>query len=243
MKKILKVVGIGFAALLIILVIIGIAFPTKAEVEITSFKSNDEVTTENLEVVGKYKGSPDKILVNGEEAEKKSSGEFRKIVKLNPGENKIKAEAQDDGKIAFTTESVVYFDLEGKLFQEKNEAFNKERDKVPEYELVRKEDISGGFSAIIYADVMGGDAIVEHLVANLVNDIKSKNNSTSTISLLIFSNADKQDVEGLLEKSDNASLKTISQRVKAEYSKTDNTEELFIYPSGLEGDKLALAIK
>lgn len=242
MKKILKVVGIGFAALLIILVIIGIAFPTKAEVEITSFKSNDEVTTENLEVVGKYKGSPDKILVNGEAAEKKSSGEFRKIVKLNPGENKIKAEAQDDGKIAFTTESVVYFDLEGKLFQEKDEAFKRERDKVPEYELVRKEDISGGFSAIIYADVMGGDAIVEHLVANLVSDVKNKN-STSTISLLIFSRADKQDVEGLLEKSDNASLKTISQKVRAEYNKSDNTEELFIYPGGLEGDKLALAIK
>jgi len=242
MKKILKIVGIGFAALLILLVVIGIAFPTKAEVEITSFKSNDEVTTENLEVVGKYKGSPDKILVNGEEAEKKSSGEFRKIVKLNPGENKIKAEAQDDGKIAYTTESVVYFDLEGKLFQEKDEAFKKERDKVPEYELVRKEDVSGGFSAIIYADVMGGDAIVEHLVANLVNDIKSKN-ATSAISLLIFSKADKQDIEGLLEKSDNTSLKTISQKVKGEYSKTDNTEELFIYPGGLEGDKLALAIK
>ena len=242
MKKILKVVGIGFAALLIILVIIGIAFPAKAEVEITSFKSNDEVTTENLEVVGKYKGSPDKILVNGEEAEKKSSGEFRKIVKLSAGENKIKAEAYNDGKVAYTTESVVYFDLEGKFFQEKDEAFRRERDRVPEYELVRKEDISGGFSAIIYAEVMGGDTIVEHLVANLVNDVKSKN-SASTISLLIFSKADKQDIEGLLEKSDNASLKIISQKVRAEYSKTDNTEELFIYPSGLEGDKLALAIK
>ena len=49
--------------------------------------------------------------------------------------------------------------------------------------------------------------------------------------------------KGLLEKSDNASLKTISQKVKAEYSKTDGAEELFVYPGGLEGDKLALAIK
>lgn len=242
MKKLLKIIGIGFAGFMLLGIVLAIFFPTATELEITSFKTNDEVTIENLEVAGKYKGTPDKILINGEEAEKKLSGEFRRVIKLTPGENKIKVEAQDDGKTVYTTESIAYYDLEGNLFQEKEEAFKRERDRVPEYEMVRKEDVDNGFSAIIYADVMGGDAVQEHLVTNLVNEVKSKN-QVNTISLLIFSKSDKQDVEALFEKSDNTSLRTISQKVRAEYSKSDSNEDLFVYPAGLEGDKLALTIK
>jgi len=243
MKKLLKIAGIGFLGFIIFIKVIGTLFPVSPEIQISSFEDKDEVTTELLDVSGKYKGSPDKILVNGQEAEKKTSDStFKKVITLKPGENLVTIEAYSKGKVVYKTEGVVVYDLEGKYYLEKEQVYNQEQNKVPEYEIVRKEDIDGGFSAIVYADVMGGDAIREYLVANLVKDIKGKNGNATVISLLIFPKQDKVTVEGLLEKTDTASLTALSKQVKAEYSRTSEGEDLFIYPSGLEGDKLAVAI-
>jgi len=244
MKKILKIAGIGFLGLIILLVVIGTLFPVSPEVQIASFKDKDEVTTELLDVSGKYKGSPDKILVNRQEAEKKSSDStYKKVITLKPGENLVTVEAYSKGKVVYKTEGLIVYDLEGKYYLEKEQAYNQEQNKVPEYEIVRKEDIEGGFSAIVYGDFMDGDAMQEYLIANLVKDVKGKNGNTTVISLLIFPKETKATVEGLLEKTDTASLTALSKQVKAEYSKTSEGEDLFIYPSGLEGDKLAVALK
>lgn len=248
MKKLLKIAGIGFLGFIIFVIVIGILYPVSPEVQISSFKDKNEVTSELLDVSGKYKGSPDKILVNGQEAEKKySDSSFKKVITLKPGENLITVEAYSKGKVVYKTEGIVIFDLEGKYYLEKEQAYKKqieeaqkENTRVPEYELVRKEESNGTFSGIVYADIMNVEAVREYLVANLVKDIKAKNNNSS-LSLLIFSKNDKAIVEGLLEKTDLASLSEMSKKVRAEYSKTTDSEDLFIYPTGLEGDKLAVA--
>ena len=241
MKKILKIIGVVIFFLILFIFIFTIAFPLKVELEITNIKNNQEVTDSFIQVLGKYTGSPDKITVNGEVAEKKSStNEFRKILELKPGDNKITVEAYSRNKPIYKTESVVYFDFEGKLYLEKEKEFS----IVPNYELVRKEDIENGFTAIIYGDITQNGQIVDDSLIKIVQDIKGKNANSGNISLLIFSQSDKQSVEETLEKEGNEEgLKLVSSKVKANYEKTSDSNELYLYPSGLDGNKIALETK
>lgn len=239
-KKLLKVLSIGLGGFILLIIILAILFPVKTELSITSYKNNDEVVDQNFEVKGTYKGIPDKILVNGAEAEKKSSDStFRKIITLKPGENRVIVEAIKGGKTEYTTESVVYYNLEAQLYLEKEKASS----QIPSYELVRKENLNNGFSAIVYADIVSGDKIDEVSLANIARDIKSKNQSINEISLLIFSSGDKNEVEAILEKEGNEEgFKQVGSKVKADYEKTVESEDLFMYPSGLTGEKVTLEV-
>ena len=243
----IKKIGIGFAVLIIIIIAIGIFVPTTPSLEIKSFKDGDETTTELFEVSGSYKGLY-QVKINGEDvSHDESNRTFSKNLSLQNGVNLVKVEGIKNGQVVVTKESKISFDLEGMLFLEKQELANKqeeekrrELDRVPEYEIVRKENLEEGYSAIVYVK---DEDLQDFLVPNLVRDIKSKQDA-SKISLLFFLKSDKSVVEESLESTnENVALKAISTKSKAEYQKTPDGEELFYFPSGLSGEKLALEIK
>lgn len=106
---------------------------------------------------------------------------------------------------------------------------------VPKYQIVRKSDIGDGFSAIVYID----GELEDYLVSNAVKSIKEKNAKHKNLTLLVLNNADKEKAEAILEGSD---LTAILPYVRANYEKRDSQEDLFWFPEGAEGKKLALEI-
>jgi len=253
LKKFKKFLIIGISSivgLFILLTVIALIISEKPSVQIESIKNNSETIDENLGIKGKYAGV-DSVKVNNEDATlNKSKREFSRYVKLNPGDNIVKVEGFKDGVSQASQEIKIFFDLEGRLYKEKLEAEKKadeeeikERSRTPNYEVVRKESIDNGFSAIVYIDE---PEIKDYLVCNAIKDFRSKdeNKKTKVISLLIFSKADKIEIESSLEKdSGKESLQKISDKSKGDYEKSDKDESLFYFPNGLRGEKLALEIK
>lgn len=237
MKKILKIAGAVLGVFILLIIAIGVFYNPDKSLTLSSPKDGEELAVDHVLVEGKYTGSGGQILVNGEEANKDTGKQtFSKDIKLNDGENVIKVEYKNGDKAALTQQIKVNFDLEGMLYLQKE----KELSKVPQYELVRREKVDGGFSAIVYTDIVqDGD----YLISNLAKEVRDKNQSEKVISILIFSKEDKSEVEKALESTDQkAGLEAISSKVKASYDKRDAQESLFKYPSGLTGDKLALEI-
>lgn len=70
----------------------------------------------------------------------------------------------------------------------------------------------------------------------MINSAKQKSDK-SNITFLLFNKKDKQAVEAIFEDSD---LTKLLPYVRANYEKKDSTEELFWFPEGAEGKKLAL---
>jgi predicted adenine nucleotide alpha hydrolase (AANH) superfamily ATPase len=100
---------------------------------------------------------------------------------------------------------------------------------------VRKADINNGFSAIVYID---GD-MEDYLISNVVKDIDGKNQSTKNMSLLLFSKNEKNEVEAILEKTSPSDL---VKYIRANFEKKDSAKQLFWFPQGAEGEKLALEV-
>ncbi|MCX6810075.1 MAG: hypothetical protein NTZ65_05045 [Candidatus Berkelbacteria bacterium] len=253
LKRIKKYLFIGcgiVAGLFLTIIIIAMIIPEKPSVQIKSIKNDAVITDESLEIKGKY-AVVDSVKVNSEDAGlNKSKREFSKFIKLTPGDNIIKVEGIKEGKSEASQEIKVYFDLEGKLYQEKLEAEKKadedelkERGRMPNYEVVRKENIDNGFSAIIYIDE---NEVRDYSVSNAIKDFRSKdeNKKTKVISLLIFSKNDKSEIEATLEKdSDKSTLQKVSDKGRGDYEKNDKDESLFYFPAGFQGEKLALEVK
>lgn len=245
-KKLVKRLAIGIVGFFILILFLAFIIPTPTELELSSFKDGDETIEELFGVSGEYSGL-ERITVNGEEANL-DGDTFSKKIKLETGDNLIKIEGYKEGAVEITKEAKVYFDLEGMLYKVKEEALKREEEerlkvlnRTPEYEVVRKETIDNGFSAIVYVKA---EDVKDYLISNAAKDIKEKENSPQRISLLFFSKNDKSSVEAAFESTDNkTALNTVSSKIKADYEKTSEGEELFYFPSGLVGQKLALEIK
>lgn len=206
-----------------------------------SIKDNQETLREDLLIEGKIAGLSNDVRLDDKSLELKDQ-KFSKQVKLKPGENKFVLSVYKDGEKVSAKTYKVFYDYEGKLFADQKkaeeDALNKKLATVPVYELARKEKTKSGYSAVIYVE---GD-IEDYLVANLVKDVKKKD-SAEAISLLVFSASDKTDIEASLESDNPEALAAVSSKAKANYEKTKDSEELFYFPAGLEGEKLALEVK
>lgn len=106
---------------------------------------------------------------------------------------------------------------------------------VPEYEVVRENDESGVYTAVIYSTDTS-----DYLIPNIIADIKSKKQKDK-MSLMVFPSVDKSEVEDAFEKDDDTSLSIIGNKIRAEYKK-DTSEELYYYPEGINGEKLRLEV-
>lgn len=221
-----------------------VAPPVPAEVSSINLEESQEVVTDSITVDGTYKGNFTTLEINGNKPTLEGN-KFRTTVNLMPGDNEIKllAKAKDGDRIITVKDEHyhVYFDYEGMLYEEqlkKDQAAQAELEMqlatVPRYEVVRKENMDGGFSAIIYMDGRSED----YLVANAIKHFESKN-TLMDISLLVFESANKEAVEGILE-SEN--VQKIAPFVLANYEKRADKEELFLFPTGLNGSKLAVEI-
>lgn len=231
-------------ALFFVLVFLFPRKPSPKTLTITNPASGAELTTDRLVVRGSYTGSGGEIRLNGEPVKTDSwTRTFSKEVTLINGLNRLKAEYWDQGKEASSSEITVTFDLEGKLYLEKEQREKAELAKVPAYELVRKETIDGGFSAIAYADLMKDGELAGYLITNLARDVREKNKSTGVLSVLVFLKENKVEVERALEsEEDTSGLESVGTFVRANYEKSSDGEELFMFPNGLAGDKLALEV-
>lgn len=243
MKRTGRVLLIIFLLLLARSILFPGKSPTKT-ITITNPASGTGLTTERLIVKGSYTGSGGEIRLNGEPVKTDSwTRTFSKEVTLINGLNKLKAEYWDQGKEASSSEIAVTFDLEGKLYLEKEQTEKAELVRVPDYELVRKENIGGGFSAIAYADLMKEGELAGYLITNLARDVREKNKSTGVLSVLVFLKGSKVEVERALESEEESSgLEAVGALVRANYEKSSDGEELFMFPDGLSGDKLALEV-
>lgn len=203
-----------------------------------NLSEGQETLEERYLLKGEYIGSPTNITVNEEKVELRS-GTFERQLILQPGANKVVVALTKDDKELERKEYNIYYDYEGMLQAEEqrkeDEEIAKQASRVPEYEVTRKDGITHGFSAVVYIDEKAQD----FLVANTVKDIKEKNSDTQTISLLIFEKADKSEVEKIFESTE---LAGIPNMVRANYEKRNDKEELFYFPTGLEGEKLALEL-
>lgn len=239
MKKLLKIIGAVVLLFIVLTIAITIFYRPDKTLSVNNPKDGIEITEDHVLVEGKYTGIGGEILINGEVANRDTSKQtFSKDIKLKDGDNLIKVEYKDSANVITSQEVKVYFDLEGMLYLQKE----KNLSKVPQYELVRKENIENGFTAIVYAAVENNE-LNNIPISNLSKDLKGKYPNEKTISILIFTNSDKPEVEKALENTDpNAGLQTVSSKVIATYDRRDGKEMLFKYPSGLTGDKLALEI-
>lgn len=206
-----------------------------------SIKDNQETLSEDLLIEGQVLGTSGGVRLDDKSLELKDQ-KFSKQVKLKPGENKFVLSVYKDGEKVSAKTYRVFYDYEGKLFADQkkaeDDALNKKLATIPTYELVRKEKTKSGYSAVIYAE----GELEDYLVANLIKDVKKKD-SADAISLLVFSISDKGAVEASLESDKPEALATVSSKTKANYEKTKDSEELFYFPAGLEGEKLALEVK
>lgn len=217
-----------------------------AKLDDVSLKSNQEVMVDTYTITGKASGIHANLRINNEEVEL-VEGEFSKTVNLKPGDNNLEVLLMDNSDKGNSVEvykqsNNIYFDYEGMLYakeQRLDEKLARELDakvsKIPEYEIVRKLDIEKGISGVIYADGESED----YLMANVVKDARSKNEQYSNLTFLVFNKADKEAVEAVFEDSNPAKLLPY---VRANYEKKDTHEELFWFPEGAEGKKMALEI-
>lgn len=220
--------------------------PITAELKSINLEPDQEVITEQYEIKGELTGSYASFKINGENIDLENEN-FSKVIELEPGDNSIEvvvtAEDEEQQEVEIHNKSYnVYFDYEGMLYAQelkKDKQAEKELQrklaKVPKYEAVRKEDIENGFSSIIYIE---GD-LEDYLISNVIKDLKAKNPDISTISALIFSKSDKKKVESVLETTD---IGDIIPYVRGNYEKRPDKEQLFWFPDGANGTKLALEL-
>ncbi len=205
-----------------------------------------ETVDDKLVVKGSIKGDIVSFKINNEDVLVKK-GSFNHTVELQPGVNKIalsligKNEKKEEIE-AYSKEHEVFFDYEGMLYakeQEREEAedrsLKEKLSKIPEYEIVRREDIGDGFSGIVYSE----DNLEDYQMANLINDLR-KNNGFKNLTILVINKSDKDTAEKIFEDSDPAKLLPY---IKADYEKRDERQELFWFPEGIEGKKIALEVK
>lgn len=212
-----------------------------AEISEMSMKNGQEVLEERVTINGEYDGDATAVRINGEQANiTKKKHKFDKSLALKPGDNEVEVVLLKDGKEKDKEKLRVFYDYDSKVAEDKKKAEDEEQAKVlsrvPEYELVRRENTDKGFAAIVYIS----GPVEEYLLTNAVKDIKSRNSRTEAISLLIFSTADKPAVEQALE---GPVSDVVTQKALANYEKTNDQEQLFVFTGGLEGEKLALEVK
>ncbi len=217
--------------------------PPAPEVALASINitENHVTDSENFEIQGVVEGDPSKIEINDKQVEPFGSS-FSSSASLVPGDNKISLEVHDSNGVKVKKNYSIFYDYEGKIYSELNkkeasdkDALNKKLATVPKYEIVRKESIDKGFSAIVYLEGETED----YLVSNTVKHIKYYHKSSQNISLLIFKKSDKIEVEKILESTDMTAL---SGLVRANYEKRIDKQDLYLFPTGLEGNKLALEV-
>ena len=221
--------------------------PLAVELKSLNLEVDQEVITEQFTVEGEVAGTFKIFSINNEEISL-DKGKFSKTLDLEPGDNEVKVlltyiDEEDNEVEAYNKTHNIYFDYEGMLYARELEKDKKAEEElkrklaeVPRYETVRKTDIDSGFSAIIYVE---GD-MEDYQISNVAKDIESNNSDSKNISALIFSKAQKAEVEAVLENSTPAELIAY---IRANYEKRDNNKQLFWFPKGAEGEKLALEIR
>lgn len=222
-----------------------VAPPIDPEVANLNLNKDQEVITETFTLEGEIKGDYEALTINGEALEV-SGTKFKKELPLKPGNNSVEVRAikieEDEVKEFFKETYNIYFDYEGMLYaeelkkdQQAEEELKRKLAQVPQYEMVRKDNTDEGFTVIVY---MEGD-LEDYLISNVIKDIKNSNSDIHSISLLLFDKASKNKVEAVLESTDIAGLLPY---VRANYEKHDTREQLFWFPKGTEGAKLALEV-
>ena len=220
--------------------------PIATELKSINLEKDQDVITEQFTIEGEVAGSYTDFKIN-DEATKIDNSKFSKTIVLEPGDNKVNVilVAKDEDKIdieVYNETHNIYFDYEGMLYAQELEKDKKAEQElkrklaeIPQYEVVRKTDIDSGFSAILYIE---GD-MEDYQVSNVAKDLESKNSDTQNISALFFSKADKNQVEAVLENTNPAELTTY---IRGNYEKRQDNKQLFWFPKGAEGEKLALEV-
>lgn len=239
-KKIYKVLGPIYLALFVVFVVF--APPTATGINKINLENKQDVLNEKYTIEGKVEGSPRQVRINDEELELKGS-EFKKEVSLKPGDNEFTITTLKEGVAGSEDTYMIYYDYEGSIYEElakkdkqAAEELANQLNTIPVYEVVRKENIPDGIAVIIY---MEGNA-EEYLVTNLVKNFRFYNQDKKVISALVIQKSDKVAAEGILESTDPTGLTNL---IKANYEKRPDREQLFYFPTGLKGNKLALEIK
>jgi len=241
--------SIVFAPLFVLLFIILAFLASPLEVKLLSInlEADTEVTSEQFTIEGEVAGTYKTFVVN-DEAVSIEKGKFSKTLNLEPGDNKIKilltyVDDKDNEVEVFNKTHNIYFDYEGMLYARElekdklaEEKVKRKLAEVPRYETVRKSDITDGFSAIVYVE---GD-MEDYQISNVAKDIEKNNSNAKNISALMFSKSQNTEVEAVLENSTPAELITY---IRANYEKRDSNKQLFWFPKGAEGEKLALEIQ
>lgn len=226
---------------LVIISLFGAGMTATPALASINLSEQQDVLSEKYTIEGTYTGSPSSISINGENLELEGSA-FRKDVLLNEGNNQITVVMKKEDQTLHSETYDIYYDYEGSLYaeilkkeQREAEELKKTLARVPAYEIVRKENMPDGFSAIVYLD----SDPEGYLVTNAIKHIKYYHTDTKAISLLVFQKSDKPAVEKILDSTDVSEL---SAKIRADYEKRPDKEELFLFPSGLESTKLALEV-
>jgi len=219
----------------------GLGLTSEPEITSINLVKQQDVLSDKYTIEGKFVGNPSIIAVNGEALDLEGT-EFSKEVSLDEGDNEIIVVMKKDDRTLYNEKFYIYYDYEGRIYsellkEEKREAeeIKKKLARVPAYEIVRKESMPNGFSAIVYLDARPED----YLVSNIIKHIKYYHSSTEAISLLVFEKSDKLEVEKIL---DSTNVSGLSTKIRANYEKRSDKEELFLFPEGLEAAKLALEV-
>lgn len=244
-KGLSKIFGV---VVLVMFIGVGItAPPVKPELKNLNIKPDEEVVTETYSVEGEVKGSYQSLKINDQDIGL-SKGKFSKIIELKPGDNDIKVVlvGKDENELdveVYNQTHKVFFDYEGMLYAKELEEDKKAEEElqaklseVPKYEMVRKSDVDDGFSAIVYIE----NGMEDYLITNVVKEIKNNNGNQKNLSILLFNKSDKDKAETILEGSSPADLLS---HIRANYEKRGSHEDLFWFPEGAGGRKLALEIQ
>jgi hypothetical protein len=243
-KGLTKVFAPLFVGLFIAMVLV--VPPVATELKALNLEADQEVISEQYLVEGEISGDLISLKINNVEIGP-SNKKFSKALDLQPGNNKVSIvligkDSQENEVEIYNKTHNIFFDYEGMLYAQDLEKDKRAEDelqrklsKVPLYEIVRKADINSGFSAIVYID---GD-MEDYLISNVVKDIDSKNQTTKNMSLLLFSKNEKNEVEAILEKTSPGDL---VKYIRANFEKKDSAKQLFWFPQGAEGEKLALEV-
>ncbi|KKS52540.1 MAG: hypothetical protein UV19_C0018G0001 [Parcubacteria group bacterium GW2011_GWA2_42_28] len=234
-----KVLLLLFGTALALVVITTVVTPSSLSVKTTNINDGDDVTEEKTTIEGKYTGSPDVILVNGEGATlDKKAKTFSKHLQLQDGLNKVEISGSQDGKEKAKITLNVYFDLEGKLYLEKTGEVSPE--EILQYEVVRKQPAENSLTAIIY---LNDNQAEERYLTNLIVDLKKQIEIKDKTSILVFPQSAKTEVEEALNSTDQTtSLPILIKYTLADYEKNGENESYFYFPEGLTGTKLAVEI-
>jgi len=241
LSKLFLALFIGFFILIAF-----VAPPIEAELKNLNLEADQEVITEQYTVEGEITGNNVKLMINDEDINLDDKT-FAKTLDLQPGDNEIKVlltgrDVEGNEVEVYNQSHNIYFDYEGMLYslelekdKQAEEELQRKLAEVPQYEVVRKSDIENGFSAIVYVE---GD-MQDYQLSNVAKDLDDNNWDIQNISTLIFSKKDKSEVEAVLEESEPAEL---LKYVRANFEKRDTHKQLFWFPDGTDGEKLALEV-